>query len=68
MPDPELKPCPFCGSEPHIDPPSQYAPEITCPRCNVLMGNPSRKKLIETWNQRIKQAPGVIPEAFKDER
>jgi hypothetical protein len=71
MPDSELKACPFCGGDAHIDPPLQYAPEITCPRCNVLMGAPSRKRLIARWNQRtfrVKRAEGAIPAAFKGER
>jgi Lar family restriction alleviation protein len=65
----ELKPCPFCGHDPHITPPTQFGPEVSCERCGLLMGGPSRKKLIERWNQRvfrIARAPGVIPEAFRD--
>jgi endogenous inhibitor of DNA gyrase (YacG/DUF329 family) len=70
MPDDVLRECPFCGRDVHIDPPSTHAPEITCTRCNVLMGNLStRQKLIATWNSRfirIAKAPGVIPAVFKE--
>jgi Lar family restriction alleviation protein len=65
----ELKPCPFCGHDPVITPPMQYGPEISCERCGLLMSGQTRKQLVARWNLRvfrIAQAPGVIPEAFRD--
>lgn len=59
----ELKPCPFCGSEPEIRQTGRNKIKIRCRSC--LMGLEQktlhfsldwlRDKLIESWNQRVNQ-------------
>jgi hypothetical protein len=67
----ELKACPFCGRDPTISPPLQIAPEITCDRCLLVMGDTYRKDLIARWNRRIfrvARARGAIPGVFREGR
>lgn len=61
---PALKPCPFCGSSPHLEehPPHQHflvnlpphpgSWTIECAKCGVGMIEDSMASIVATWNRR----------------
>ena len=56
----ELKPCPFCGKTPTIEPCGENAWFIRCDRCGVEQGRLyyQRCDAIRAWNKRKIAEPG----------
>jgi hypothetical protein len=60
----ELKPCPFCGGIPQLQPNLIF---IRCDACNVELGESESWKadVIEKWNTRSLDLPSELRKAFE---
>lgn len=65
----ELKPCPFCGGEPHIycsgSPSNGSFMEVICGKCRCQTERLRGDKAIEAWNRRAE--PSEIEFDYEEE-